>query len=237
MNNQGFSIEEYLERLDYKEQAYKELTRLKDSVLNDYKILLDELIEVNSKTEAQGENIKSQKGKALENLVTFLIKSTGLFEVHTNIRTDTNEIDQILELSFRGKHFEKYLPFDGQLFLSECKNYKGKVSVTWVGKFHSLLVSNSTRYGFLFSYHGFTGKEWRDATGLTKKLFLLKEKMAEKVYILDFNISDFHLILNGHSFLEIIDAKIKALITSTSIEQYLNLIHPALEGPIEQKST
>lgn len=235
MNNKGLSPDEYFALLDQEEMMYRELTRLKDSDLVKYKELLQILVEVNSKavtkTKISDEgNNTFQKGKALEELVSFLLEKTGLFNIYANIRSTTNEIDQLLELSFRGKHFQKYLPFDEKMLLSECKNYNKKIDVTWVGKFYSLLVSNHSGFGFLFSYYGMTGKNWDDATGLTKKIFLLKEKMNERIYILDFNINDFRLIAEGSSFLELIGSKILALKTATNFDEFLKQVHPALEN-------
>ncbi|MRN51975.1 restriction endonuclease [Paenibacillus monticola] len=232
-NTIGFDPDKYFEALDEKEEAYKVLSRIKASDMEEYKRLLQNFVDVNSKT-VSTEKVERQefntthKGKALEELVVFLFEKTGLFKVYKNIRNSTNEIDQLLELSFTGKHFKEYLPFTGDIYLSECKNYNKTIDVTWVGKFYSLLISNPTKYGFLFSYHGFTGSGWDNAVGLTKKLFLHKERTEDKVHIIDFNYRDFQLILEGYSFLEILDSKIKELLTSTDYKKYLNEIHPAL---------
>ncbi|HEY4429544.1 MAG TPA: acetylglutamate semialdehyde dehydrogenase [Paenibacillus sp.] len=233
MNSNGLTPEEYFALLNQQEEMYKELSRMNDSAMEEYKVLLQKFVDVNSRTVSTEEAERKEfntthKGKALEELVVFLLEKTGLFKVHKNIRNTTNEIDQLLELSFIGKHFNKYLPFSGSIFLSECKNYNKTIDVTWVGKFYSLLVSNHSRYGFLFSYHGFTGSGWHNAVGLTKKLFLHKEQMEDKIHIIDFNHSDFQLIAEGHSFLEILDSKIKELLTAADYTKYLEEKHPAL---------
>lgn len=233
MNKLGLNPEEYFALLDQEEEMYKELSRINDSAMEEYKVLLKKFVDVNSKTVSAEKSERKEfntthKGKALEELVVFLLEKTGLFKVYKNIRNTTNEIDQLLELSFRGKHFNKYLPFSGDIFLSECKNYNKTIDVTWVGKFYSLLVSNQSRYGFLFSFHGFTGVSWFNAVGLTKKLFLHKERMEDKIHIIDFNFRDFQLIAEGHSFLEILDSKIKELMTAADYTKYLDEKHPAL---------
>lgn len=233
MSKQGLTPQEYFALLDQKEEMYKELGRLSDSVMEEYKVLLQKFISVNSKALSKDKaKLKTfnttHKGKALEELVVFLLEKTRLFKVHKNIRNTTNEIDQLLDLTFIGDHFKEHLPFSGSIFLSECKNYSKAIDVTWIGKFHSLLVSNQSRYGFLFSYHGFTGTGWNNATGLAKKLYLHRERMEDKIHIIDFNYRDFNLIAEGHSFLEILDSKIKELLTAADYRKYLDEIHPAL---------
>ncbi|MEK5277749.1 MULTISPECIES: acetylglutamate semialdehyde dehydrogenase [Paenibacillus] len=235
MSKQGLNPSEYFALLNQVEEMYKELSRLSDPVMEEYKVLLQKFIDVNSKALSKDKaELKTfnttHKGKALEELVVFLLENTGLFKVHKNIRNTTNEIDQLLELTFIGNHFKEHLPFKGSIFLSECKNYNKAIDVTWIGKFHSLLVSNHSRYGFLFSYHGFTGSGWGNAVGLTKKLFLHKERMEDKIHIIDFNHSDFQLVAEGHSFLEILDSKIKELLTAADYTKYLDEKHPALLG-------
>lgn len=229
MNNMGLSPKEYLlQILKDEESVFKEVTRLDEKEKVEYEELLKHLEEVHKK-----ENSKlfttTQKGKALENLVSFLLEKASIFEIYENIRNSTNEIDQLLCLNYKGRKFKELLPFPGDFFLSECKNYNKKVDVTWVGKFFSLLTTNQSRVGFLFSYHGLTGTNWNNAVGLTKKIFLLKEKIEDRSYIIDINITDFRLIKQGHSLLELIDSKIKALRTDTNFEKFLQLKHPALE--------
>ncbi len=232
MSSVGFNADEYFKSIENKKRAFQFLTKMTSDDLEDYKRLLSNFEELNKKTKTQKaaqENGSSSydKGKSLEELVTFLLEKTGLFEVHTNIRTHTNEIDQLLELSFQGQHFLEHLPFKDPYYLSECKNYNKKIDVTWVGKFYSLLNTSRTRYGIIFSYHGLTGENWGYATGLTKKIFLLKEKVEERFFILDFNITDFKKIAEGVTFLQLLESKIKSLIFDTDFEQFLKEKHPA----------
>ncbi|GAC40751.1 hypothetical protein [Paenibacillus popilliae] len=229
MNNVGLTPKEYLlEVLKNEEDMFREITRLDGKEKAEYEELLEQLEEVH-KRENQQHYDTHQKGKALETIVSFLLGKSVIFEIHENIRNSTNEIDQLLCLSYKGKKFKDFLPFSGDLFLSECKNYNKKIDVTWVGKFFSLLTTSHTKIGFLFSYYGLTGKKWNNAVGLTKKLFLLKERLEDRTYIIDLNISDFRLIQQGHSLLELIDSKMKGLKTDTSFEVFLQLKHPVLE--------
>ncbi|MEV2910048.1 acetylglutamate semialdehyde dehydrogenase [Paenibacillus larvae] len=226
MNNPGYKLKKYLlEVLDTEEKKYKELTKLDYEETSRYEELLAHLELVNS-----SKNYTTiEKGKALENLVSFLLEKSSVFDIQKNIRNSTNEIDQLLTLNFKGLKFREFLPFPEDLILCECKNYNRKISVTWVGKFFSLLASNRSKIGLLFSYHGLSGENWNSSVGLTKKIFLLKEKLEERIYIIDINIKDFRLIAEGCSLLQLIKLKMSSLRTDTDIKDFINLKHPALE--------
>ncbi|WP_407545322.1 acetylglutamate semialdehyde dehydrogenase [Priestia sp. HNGD-A6] len=236
MNNIGFSPKQLLlEMYETDEKRFREITRLDDKEKSKYRELLTHLKRVHEEDkEAKKKKIKSpyttnDKGKALEELVSFLLEKSSVFEVYQNIRNSTNEVDQLLILNHKGKKFKEFLNLPGYIYLSECKNYNKKVSVTWVGKFFSLLISNKSRIGFLFSYHGFAGSSWNSAVGLVKKLFLTKEEINQRTYIIDINLKDFEKIEEGYSLLEIIDAKMKAIRLDTNFEKFLELKHPAQE--------
>lgn len=147
------------------EDLFNELT-LRGKKLEEY------IKKLNKFKDENGSNSKSIiKGEALEELVLFLAESTDFFEVFPNLRTYTNEIDLLLRTKIGAKElFRQFLSIDTDI-LFECKNYNTKVSVTWIGKFHSLLRNQGSKFGVIFSYEGFTGSDWKDATGLVKKIF------------------------------------------------------------------
>ena len=170
------------------------------------------------------------KGKSLEELVTFLLRVSGnIFEVKQNLRTSTNEIDQIFQLKPIGKFLlaNGFIDKRYELFLGECKNYNKAISVTYVGKFCSLMLTNQVKLGLLFSYHGLTGGSgWSNASGLVKKFYLHKEKVEDRYCIIDINKDDFISIKNGQNLLEIISNKILALQLDTDYIKHLSK-HPA----------
>lgn len=173
--NPGFTAKQLLlEQYDTEEKKYREITRLDKHELKEYEQLLQrfELVHVKSDQFAT-----TDKGKALEDMVSFILSHSSVFEVHRNLRTSTNEIDQLLILNSKGRLFESkgLLRLFGDHLLSECKNYQGKIGVTWVGKLYSLLDTTRSKIGLLFSYHGLTGVNWNDATGSVKKLSLNRE--------------------------------------------------------------
>ncbi|MDQ0186938.1 acetylglutamate semialdehyde dehydrogenase [Cytobacillus kochii] len=227
MGNDGqlSAKEYYLQFLQDRKDVFREITRLNKSEKETYLKLLEYLNEVNKNRTMYSNNIK---GKALEDIVNFILEKSSVFEIKQNIHTSSNEVDHLVMLNSTGREFQNlgYLDIRGEHFISECKNYSGKVGVTWAGKFYSLVSVLSCRLGILFSYNGFSGRGWNDAVGLTKKLFLTREKIEDRIFIIEFNISDFEEIANGKSFLEILDAKMNGLKTDTNFSHHLKE-HPA----------
>lgn len=198
---------------------------------DEYRQHLDNMILLNEKRpEGMSQQAYSAlKGKALENLVHFLLNNSGnVYTIYRNLHTCTNEIDDFVELNAKGLTCFKHgqLDFKGTSFLCECKNYQGTVDVTYVGKFCHLLQASGKRLGVLFSVHGITGEDWKDASGLIKKFHLLKEDPQQRYYVIDFNMKDFKEILYGQTFYKIIKAKCRALETDTSYLSFL-VPHPA----------
>ncbi|MGE7763828.1 acetylglutamate semialdehyde dehydrogenase [Peribacillus sp. NPDC096540] len=215
----------YLQFINEKDKVFKEITRFKQSEKEYYSDLLEHLKDVNKK---RTKFSNAEKGKALEDLVSFILEKSSVFEIKENIHTSSNEVDQLVMLNSTGREFQNagYLDIRGEHLLSECKNYGGKVGVTWVGKFYSLVSVLSCRLGILFSYKGLSGSGWNNAVGLTKKLFFTREKIEDRIFIIEFNIDDYEAIANGESFLGILEAKINALKTDTKFSHYLTE-HPA----------
>lgn len=113
------------------------------------------------------------KGALLEKLSRILFDNL-LFEVRSNCTTSTNEIDILVAWSEHARltTINHGFPCFGDYFLCECKNYAGKVSVTYIGKFASLLESVKSPLGIMISWEGITGTNWYDGVGLVKKLAL-----------------------------------------------------------------
>ncbi|WP_315793171.1 nuclease-related domain-containing protein [Paenibacillus sp. BIC5C1] len=227
MSSDGFTLKEYiLNQFAEEKDKFREITRLDDKDRQSYSDLLAKLIDLHEGSQSDAST--EVKGKALENLVAFLLEKSSVFEVYENLRNSTNEIDQLVELNHIGKRLREFINLPGDIFLSECKNYNKKIGVTWVGKLYTLLADNHSKIGILFSYHGLAGSGWASSVGLTKKIFLMKEKLEEKTYIIDICKSDFEKIEQGHSLLELIESKMKALRLQTNFERFLSEKHPAL---------
>ncbi len=198
----------------------------------EYKRLLDEFERLNKTCIKEAEtpdNLNYQKGLALEKLVRYLLGiSGGIFETRCNLHTSTNEIDELVTLTPKGKVLLKHGLINKHLdiFLGECKNYHKCVDVTYVGKFCSLLLTNNVKLGILFSYHGVSGSGWNHAAGLIKKFYLHKEKLEERYCIIDFSIKEFKAILSGKNLLGIIEERLLSLQFDTDFTRYLSK-HPA----------
>lgn len=234
-------------------KEFYELQRWDEEDFNHYDKLMKQLIDVSI-----DENAKTtDKGKALEDLVSFIIKKTYFFEIYRNITTSTNEIDQIIRLSNRGKQALKnlelsreILEIEEDLFLSECKNYKSNLGVSWVGKFYGLLKTCDCKFGIIFSVNGLTGaeKEWKDAYGLIKVFRLIeKYQYNNDFYIIEFNMDDFKKIREANDpknfkedkvklcFTDIIKFKKEAVRIGTNYEQLLSQYKEDIEEEVVQE--
>lgn len=188
-----------------KETLFSEF-KLSEDKLKEYLMLLNEFKEIN------GSNSGSvEKGKILEDIVTFIANQNGLFEIHKNRRNRTNEIDIILIGTPFAKTLFNNLVFPTHDIICECKNYNNKIDVTWVGKLYSLLKSVKCKIGIMFSYYGFIGTDWSASKGLAKKIFL-----SDDTILLDFNINDFEELENK-DFLTIICDKVNSIKYDTEI--------------------
>lgn len=203
------------------ELGYEKICGFSESDMQEYERLLKKVRETNSM-----KNISTkEKGDALENIASFLVEKTKIFEVINNVRTNTNELDQLIIPNMLGKMLIKagIINEKTEKIIGECKNYKVRVNVTNVGKFCSLLQTNNIRIGILFSYYGVSGKKWSNASGLIRKFYMSKEKLNERICVIDFNINDFEKISEGETILGILDAKMEALQYDT---EYIKFLKP-----------
>lgn len=223
-----FEVDNVLAALDsIKDKlSYEHICKFTVGQKSKYDELLKEFVKAN---ELKGKGHHNLKGKALETLVTHLLDySGGLFEVKENLRTHTNEIDQLFTLSEKGKVLLSNGLINTRLdtFLGECKNYGKSIDVTYTGKFCSLILTNGVKLGILFSYHGITGSGWTYGSGLLRKFYLHKEREEDRYCVIDFNIEDFQSISAGNDILSIVDAKLDALRFDTDFNKFLTK-HPA----------
>lgn len=210
----------------------KRICEMTETQKEEYDALLAEFVRVN-KIRLQDRdcppNIREMKGLALEKISRYLLAVSGsIFEVSSNLRTTTNEIDVMLRLNTKGALLQSLNLLDSKFscFIGECKNYNKKVDVTYVGKFCSLMLTNRTKLGILFSYHGVSGTGWKDACGLIRKFYLHKENEEDRYCIIDFNIKDFQAVSAGENFLDIVSRKMLALKFDTDYTAFLSK-HPA----------
>lgn len=217
MNNkkENLNLREYLDQIVQNDlDKFDGFIRWTDDDKREFKVLLENLKKPYDKSI---ETAKS-KGDRLEDLVEFIIRKSYFFEIFKNVHTETNEIDEVIVLSNRGKQALKsfnlsrsLIPVDTDIFLGECKNYISNLGVTYVGKFYSLMMITEIPFGIIFTQKGLTGNSegYKDAYGLTKVLRIVEKSKnnGEDFYILTFTIEDYEKLLNGQTFFELIEAK------------------------------
>lgn len=161
---------------------------------------------------------KLSKGEALEALTNKIFRTHKIYKVKKNLRTTSNEIDLFLELDSFGTLIKNSLEYNiEEEFIVECKNYKSKVEVTYIGKFASLMRVTHLKNGIFISKKGVTGdsKRWSEAKGLIKKIAL-----QDNSFILDFDLSDFE-DLEGKTLAEILTCKKNSLKLDVDIESLI----------------
>ena len=200
------------------ESSYKKICEFNDEERENYNRLLEKFKKTNS-----SDSTTDEKGKALEELAAYTIKTAHVFDVYKNIRTTTNELDQLVKINDNNRVLTGLKIIDERLsnFIGECKNYQDKIPVTYVGKVCGLLSTTQNKICILFSYYGVTGRGWKESEGLIKKFYLSSEKLEDRFCIIDFNIHDFEGIAKGNNFLQIVENKIMALKNDTD---YSNLV-------------
>ena len=195
-----------------------------DQDKKEFKVLLDNL-----KNDSTSETNK-EKGDRLERLVEFIIRKTYFFEIYKNVHTETNEIDEVIVLSNRGKQAihsfgltRDLIPIDQDLFLGECKNYSSNLNVTFVGKFYSLLSVTGVSFGIIFTQKGLTGTTggFKDAYGLTKILRIIETEKGRNLFILTFTMEDYEKMLDGTTFFDLVKAKKMELQLASDYKKFI----------------
>lgn len=149
---------------------------------------------------------KSEKGKALEELMTFLYQRFIYATVAYDIRTKDNQIDHEVEFPDFGmpSFIKNHVGFK---LISECKNHKKSVSSQEVTILHSNLEIRNFKLGIISSYNTFSkgrNSVWENAEGKRRKLALLSK--YEQI-IIGFNHQDFEKILCGANFYTMVKQK------------------------------
>lgn len=209
----GFDLRSYLDQIVQNPlDKFEKFIQWGEADKKEFRALLDEL----KKPFDKNKETTKGKGDRLENLVEFIIRKTYFFEIYKNVHTETNEIDEVIVLSDRGKQAiqsfnlaRDLIPISQDLFLGECKNYESNLGVTYVGKFYSLLSATGISFGLIFTQKGLTGdaEGYKDAYGLTKVLRMVETSKGKDFFILTFTIEDYEKMLDGITFFDIVKAK------------------------------
>lgn len=163
-----------------------------------------------------------EKGAKLESLTSLLFEKSvsSMFDVYRNCRTSTNEIDLLIRWTenARMSHMDSSFPCFGESFLCECKNYEGRVNVTYVGKFCYLMSVTNTSLGIMVAWEGVTARsKWSDSAGLIKKVAL-----KENRYVIVLDKNDFRRIYERKAnIFSIINDKYLALKNEIDYDKYI----------------
>jgi hypothetical protein len=216
------AVEQVINRLGYTLADFiRESSRYNSSLLmmsDDSQMKYKELYECID----NGGLSKGEKGRKLEELSILLFQNSveNLFDVYRNCRTSTNEIDLLIRWTEQARlsGVSNSFPCFGETFLCECKNYNGAVSVTYVGKFSSLMSVTNVNLGIMISWHGVTGRnQWSDSLGLIKKIAL-----HENHYIIVLDKIDLKKIYERKSSVfSIVYDKYMALKTDIDYNKYI----------------
>lgn len=203
----GYTISDFLRELGAENTTLVNLSRDQQA---EFDLCYDQLV-------AQDYN-QYTKGKLLEKISAILFDG-DIFRVIKNCRTSTNEIDLLVDWTEKARLYglNQAFPCIGERVLCECKNYTKPVSVTYVGKFASLLCVTKADIGIMISWEGVTGRGWQDGSGLIKKLALAKEC---KIVVID--REDLKRIRSRDTcILNLIHEKDLALLTDIDYRKYI----------------
>lgn len=154
--------------------------------------LIEEIDSINEKLLVETDkskkgNLTLEKGKILEKIAQKMLKVNNVFNIFTNIKCDSNEIDLLLKLTSFGQGISMFLPKElTDDIIVECKNYSKGIDVTWTGKLYSLMRYKNVKCAILFSYLPLKGKNaWDSSKGLIKKLYLKDDSLIINITIED----------------------------------------------------
>lgn len=191
---------------------------------------LMETVEVSLKS-----GTKNEKGKSLENLMTFIYSRFVGAEVIDNIRLTDNQIDhEVIFPDFGTPSF--VVNCIGLKLIGESKNHKSSISSREVDNLDGILKIRHSKLGVFSSYYSFSrGKRsiWENAEGKRRKLALFSNFNR---IIIGFHFEDFKKILNGSNFYTMMKEKYNLLIDEIDddyVEDNKNLYHIRLFGTLE----
>lgn len=238
----NLNLREYFDQIVQNDlDKFEMFVRWTEDDKEEFKVLLDNLKRPYDKNV---ETTKS-KGDRLELLVEFIIKKSYFFEIFKNVHTETNEIDEVIIFSDRGKQAIKrfnisreLIPIEEDIFLGECKNFNANLGVTYVGKFYSLMTVTGFSFGIIFTQKGLTGDSegYKDAYGLTKVLRMVEKSKNERnnFYILTFTLEDYEKLLQGQTFFELIKAKKLEMQIASDYNNFINENKHSAEDEIKK---
>lgn len=154
-----------------------------------------------------------EKGKAFENLCRYMFNCCKNYKA-AQVRTNPNELDCYVRsiIKINGTQLSEV----GNNIIVECKNENKKPSITYLGKFHSVLKLKKAKLGIIISKLP-VPCTYKDAT---IKIFLIDD-----IIIISLDKTDLDNIINHrHNLLEMIERKI----TEIKLDSKTDLVQAGL---------
>ena len=148
---------------------------------------------------ASGGNDASEKGKTLENLAQYLFSSIEGFNAEPSTRTGPYELDAIITNSSNHpflRTLDTYIPV-------ECKNWREPIGSPEVTQFIGKLSLFKCNTGIIVSKQGIKDETVNE---LRKDAY-----RRSNIYVLVFNVSDIHSIIQGRDLVSLLIEKFKEL--------------------------
>ncbi len=151
--------------------------------LNNYKKVYEEFV----KTYTEEKVSSNLKGKILEDLAEKLFNIIpGFRVVGTNIKTEAEEIDLVVEINSK---IMDVLEMLGSIFLVECKNWKVRVGAPEISSFMEKLSIKNLKGGIIISRLGISGRKQdsdarqkiRDAVNRGQNILVIGMDELEKI--------------------------------------------------------
>lgn len=151
------------------------------------------------------ENAKTndEKKKSLENLSEYLFSSIyGIKVIEKNKRTETSEIDLILELDHPIFGLHPFFREMGCHIMLECKNWSNPVGASIIRNFSRDMKKRKVYWGCLISKREIS----KDAKKEIKDLFI-----DEKISIIHLSKKDIEDIIKGENLIELLKKKYRKI--------------------------
>lgn len=197
---------------DVSAPIFNHLVSIDADKLSDLLRELEELI--NSKTDLKGSEKKVWQGKKsrdiglkFEAIIKFVFSGNSVFDVKTNIRSTTSEIDLILTL----KTAAMYVPFlrAHHTIYGESKCHQKSLKKEWVDEMRTTLRDHGSSLGllFLFCSSRAVAREARVSIGLS---------VAEERVVVPFGKKQFEELSAGANLLKLLQDQHRDAITHSS---------------------
>jgi len=140
-----------------------------------------------------------EKKKSLEDLAEYLFSSIyGVRVIGRNVRTETSEIDLVLEFDHWIYGIHPFFKEVGSHFMVECKNWKKPVGAQKIRNFSRDIKKRKVTFGCLISKEGIT----RDAYKEIRDVFI-----GEGQIIIILSKKDIENVIKGKNLIEILKEK------------------------------